>query len=370
MIQVKTYRFNGAARRLKPTQAQAQCFAQWLGSCRYVYNLCLDYKKQLYTDHSISISKNDIQKEIAAIAKEVDWIGQIHSQTLQEVTDRLFKAYDGFFKSGKGFPQFAKKGVYSSFSFKQGVKLHQNTSTVQLPKIGKVKYRKSQAFDGQIKTANISKQADGWYISLVCEVDIEPLPAKTNTVGLDVGIKSLATFSDGRPPVENPNYLYHYQKRLTKAQRSVSRKKKGGSNRKKAVQKLARIHLKIKNTRKDFHHQLSTRLIGENPGGEPQTIVVENLQVANLLKNHQLAKAIRAASVPIVVGTGSLRCWNTRPNGTAEPSSVLLHNTLRRIVLSAGTATVNWCWKIENGPPGGPVVVAAIPSTTGMWTQR
>jgi putative transposase len=138
MQQFKTYRF-----KLNPTPAQAQSFAQWLGACRYVYNLCLDYKKQLYTSHSITITKNDIRKEISGIAKEADWIGQLHSQTLQEVTDRLFKAYDGFFKSAKGFPKLAKKGFYSSFTFKQGVKLHQNTCRVQLPKIGKVKYRKS-----------------------------------------------------------------------------------------------------------------------------------------------------------------------------------------------------------------------------------
>jgi putative transposase len=291
MQQIKTYRF-----KLKPSQAQTQSFAQWLGSCRYVYNLCLDYKKQLYTDHSINISKNDIQKEISGIAKEVNWIGQrgrpaVHSQTLQEVTDRLFKAYDGFFRSGKGFPKFAKKGVYSSFACKQGVKLHQNTNTVQLPKIGKVKYRKSQTVDGRIKTANISKQADGWYISLACEVEIELLPANTNVVGLDVGIKSLVVTSEGEI-CHNPKYLYQYQKRLTRAQRSVSRKKKGSANQKKAVQKLARIHLKIRNTRKDFQHKFSTQLIRENPGGEPQTIVVENLQVSNLLKNHTLAKSI------------------------------------------------------------------------------
>ncbi|WP_232764138.1 hypothetical protein, partial [Salegentibacter salinarum] len=79
---------------------------------RYVYNLCLDYKKQLYTSHKISINKNDIQKELSAIAKEIEWIGCIHSQTLQEVTDRLFKTYEGFFKQGKGFPKFAKRNQY------------------------------------------------------------------------------------------------------------------------------------------------------------------------------------------------------------------------------------------------------------------
>jgi putative transposase len=281
MTQIKTYRF-----KLKPTKAQEQCFAQWLGTCRYVYNLCLDYKQQLYTDHSIIISKNDLQKKISEIAKEVNWIGQVHSQTLQEVTDRLFKSYDGFFKQGKGFPKFAKKGFYSSFIFKQGVKLYPNTSTVQLPKIGKFKYQNSQVVRGTIKTANVSKRADGWYISLTCEVDIHPLSVKSKTVGLDVGIKSFIVTSNGEI-FDNPKHLYHYQKQLTKTQRSVSRKKKGSSNRKKAIQRLAKVHLKIRNTRKDFQHKLSTQLIREN-----QTIVVEDLKVSNLLKNHQLAKAI------------------------------------------------------------------------------
>ena len=126
---------------------------------------------------------------------------------------------------------------------------------------------------------------------MACEVDIEPFPSNTNVVGLDVGIQSFVVTSDGKV-FDNPKYLYQYQKQLTKAQRSVSRKKKGGSNRKKAVLKLARIHLKIRNTRKDFQHKISTQLIRENPGGEPQTIVVEDLKVSNLLKNHQLAKAI------------------------------------------------------------------------------
>ena len=103
---------------------------------------------------------------------------------------------------------------------------------------------------------------------------------------MDVGIKSFVVTSNGEV-FSNPKYLYPYQKRLTKAQRSVSRKKKGSSKRKKAIAKLARIHLKIRNTRKDFQHKLSTQLIRKN-----QTIVVENLQVSNLLKNHKLAKAI------------------------------------------------------------------------------
>jgi putative transposase len=284
MNQIKTYRF-----KLKPTKEQAMAFAQWLGSCRYVYNLCLDYKKQLYSNHSVSISKNEMQKELSAIAKDIEWIGCIHSQTLQEVTDRLFKSYDGFFKLGKGFPKFAKRSLYRSFTYKQGVKLHENTCTVQLPKIGKVKYRKSQAVLGTIKTASVVKEADGWYVTLCCEVGIAPLPQVENVVGLDVGIKSFVVTSDGTV-VANPKHLYRYQHQLRKAQRSVSRKKKGSSNRRKAVVRLAKLHLKVRNTRKDFHHKLSTQFIREN-----QAIVVENLQIQNMVKNHKLAKSISDA---------------------------------------------------------------------------
>lgn len=281
MKHIKTYRF-----KLKPTKAQAQAFAQWLGSCRYVYNLCLDYKKQLYSSHSLSINKNQIQKELSAIAREVEWIGCVHSQTLQEVTDRLFKSYDGFFQQGKGFPKFAKRSLYRSFTYKQGVKLHQNTCRVQLPKIGKVTYRKSQEVHGKVKTASVVREADGWYVTLCCEVDIVPLPVTTNVVGLDVGIASFVVTSDG-VVVDNPRHLYRYEHQLRKAQRAVSRKKKGSRNRRKAIAKLARLHLKVRNSRKDFHHKLSTKLIREN-----QAIAVEQLQVQHMAGNHKLAKSI------------------------------------------------------------------------------
>lgn len=200
MKQLKTCHF-----KLNPTRGQEQTFAQWPGPCRYVCNLCLAYKKHLYTSHKRSISKNDIQKELSAIAKETAWIGCVHSQTLQEVTHRLFKAYEGFFKQGKGFPKFAKGNHYRSFTFKQGVKLHEGINSIQLPKNGKVKYRKSQPVEGIIKTASIIKEADGWYIAICCEAGIIPFFSVENTVGLDVGINSLGGIqrywsAPGNPP--------------------------------------------------------------------------------------------------------------------------------------------------------------------------
>jgi len=162
MIQVKTYRY-----RLNPTPSQKQALGQWLGSCRYVYNLSISYKKTLWEHNKVSLSKNEIQKELGAIAKETDWIAQVHSQVLQEVTDRVFNAYEGFFKHGKGFPKFARKGHYQSFSFKQGVKI--SPTHVQLPKFGKVKYRNSQTCIGTIKRATAGPPArSGMCRWLVC----------------------------------------------------------------------------------------------------------------------------------------------------------------------------------------------------------
>ncbi|WP_084694851.1 RNA-guided endonuclease TnpB family protein [Pontibacter korlensis] len=191
-----------------------------------------------------------------------------------------------FFQARQGIPQVRQ---YRSFTYKQGVKLHQNTSTVQLPRIGKVKYRKSQDVQGVIRTASVVKEADGWYVTLCCEVDIERLPQISNVVGLDVGIKSFVVTSDG-VVVDNPKHLYRYQHQLRRAQRAVSRKKKGGSNRRKAAGKLARLHQKVSNTRKDFHHKLSTQLIRES-----QAIVVEQLQIQHMVQNHKLAKSISDA---------------------------------------------------------------------------
>jgi len=157
VIQTRTYRY-----KLNPTPSQQQALGQWLGACRYVYNLSLSYKKTLWEHNKVSITKNQIQKELSGIAKETDWIGNVHSQTLQEVTDSVFNAYEGFFKQAvgrcrKGFPKFARKGQYQSFSFKQGVKI--TDTHLQLPKFGKVRYRNSQACTGTIKRATAGPPA-------------------------------------------------------------------------------------------------------------------------------------------------------------------------------------------------------------------
>ena len=282
MIQTKTYRY-----KLKPTPAQQRALGQWLGACRYVYNLSLSYKKTLWEHNRVSIGKNEIQKEVALLAKDYAWIEAVNAQTRQDVVERVFNAYEGFFKLGKGFPKFARKGQYQSFTFKQGVKI--DATHVQLPKFGRVRYRNSQDCAGTIKRATVRECADGWYVCLCVETDIEPLPANQNRIGIDMGIKSLLVTSDGQT-VENPKHLYKAERKLKRLQRSVSRKKKGSTPASEPNQKMARQHQTVDSTRKDFQHKVTTRLIREN-----QAISVEDLRIKNMLGNHHLAKSISDA---------------------------------------------------------------------------
>jgi putative transposase len=288
--QMKTYKF-----RLCPTKSQEQSLESWLGATRFVYNLCLEYKTTTYKANGINISKNNIQKELTIIRNETEWLKSVHSQTIQDVTDRLFIAYDNFFRRVKqgetpGFPRFAKKDLWSSFRFKQDVGLCENTNKIKLPKIGKVKFRKSQDIIGVIKKTSIKKDRGLWYICLTCKKNTNHLKINNNAVGIDLGIKHLATTSEGETQ-DNPKTFHKWSKRLASAQKSLSRKVKGSKNRNKTKSLVAKLHQKIAYIREDNLHKITTNIINEN-----QVIICENLKINNMLKNHKLAKSISDAS--------------------------------------------------------------------------
>jgi putative transposase len=247
----------------------------------------------MYRQYGKNLSKFNIMNELPECRKEIKWIKEVNAQTLQEVIERLDKTYQTFFRGG-GFPKFAKKNKFKSFSFKQGIKLLSSTSKrigkVHLPKIGSVNYLKLKNFEGEIKRTSIIKEHNGWFISFVVKEDYKPLLPSTNEIGIDLGISCFAAMSNGNKYYD-PKPLKRYTRKLRRIQRSVSRKKKGSNNRKKEVRKLQKLHKKIHNIRYDFQQKLSTKLIREN-----QTIVVENLKVSNMLKNHKLAKSISDVS--------------------------------------------------------------------------
>jgi len=270
---VKTFQY-----KLKPTDEQANIFSQWLGTCRYVYNISLEYRKYLYAQKGVSIRKNDLINELPLMKKVegFEWISNVPSQTLQSVMERLDNAYQRFFKLGAGFPKFARRDRYKSFLIKQGVELWGNR--FKLPKIGFVKFFNSRQPEGKVKTATISKEADGWYISVTFETEVKPLPTNDKEIALDLGVKTFAYTSDGEA-IENPKHYRKHQDELRILQRSLQRKKKGSNNRKKLKNQLARLHQKIANVRRDFLQKESTKLLSEN-----QAVVVEDLQIKNLVR--------------------------------------------------------------------------------------
>lgn len=164
-------------------------------------------------------------------------------------------------------------------------------SHIKLPKLGLVKFAKSREIQGKIKKINIRRAPSGkHFISIVCETEVSRLPAITKKIGIDVGLKNFAITSD-REVIANPKHFKKSEQRLIFLQREMSRKIPGSKNHQKAKQRVARQYERINNQKGDFLHKLSTRLIREN-----QVIVIEDLRISNLLKNHELAKAISEAS--------------------------------------------------------------------------
>ena len=284
---------------------QKERLSSWVGACRYVFNLAKETKEYAYKAYGISLSYNDLQNQLpqppGGPVKTETWIKDVPGQTLQNAVKRMDIAYQNFFR-GAGYPKWAKKDRYNrpaarSITFPQNVKVIGNR--VKLLKLGGVRFFSSRPIAGKIKTATVSRTVSGWYISITCEVDRaanrqEPLPESDRRIGIDMGLSHLAITSEGEL-IENPRHTKKYERQLRVAQRSLSRKVKASNNRAKQKRTVARLHEKIRNTRKDCHHKVSSRLVSENPGGEPQAIVVEDLAVSNMVKNRRLNKAISDA---------------------------------------------------------------------------
>jgi putative transposase len=209
---------------------------------------------------------------------------------------RVDRAFDNFFsrvKKGEkpGYPRYRPRPKYRSFTFPQvGKSFRLIGNKLHLSKIGKVKVHLSRPIEGRIKTCTIIREADGWYATFAVEEPaVDPLSAPGESVGIDLGIENFATLSTGEV-IGNPEYLRAAEARLKTAQRKVSRRKRGSRRREKAVRLLTRQHLKVKRQRADFHHKTARRLVNEFG-----VIVVEDLNIKGMVKNHHLAKSISDA---------------------------------------------------------------------------
>lgn len=262
--------------------------------CRELYNAGLQERRDAYRTARKSVNYQEQQNQLPDIKAIRPELNAVYSQVLQDPLRRLSRAFDNFFqrvREGKtpGFPRFKGKNRYDSFTFPQfGFKLIENKLT--LAKIGSCRIRLSRPIEGKIKTCTIKRQADGWFVIFTVEDEPTPLPKTGHAVGIDVGLENFATLSTGEI-VDNPRFLRQAERKLKTAQRRVCRRKRGGTNRRKAVKLLSKKHLKVSNQRKDFCHKLSNQLVKEF-----DIIAVEDLNIQNMVKNHHLAKSISDAA--------------------------------------------------------------------------
>lgn len=282
---LKAYKY-----RIYPNREQREYFAKCFGCSRFIYNRMLSDKIDHYKETGKMLKNTPAQYK-----KEYDWLKEVDSLALANAQLNLDKAYKNFFRDKSvGFPKFKsrKTNRFSYTTNNQKGTVSIENGYIKLPKLkSKVKIVQHREFDGTIKSCTISQTPSGKYFaSVLVETEIGRLTKTENKIGIDLGLKEFAVCSNGkRHP--NPKHLRKSEKRLKKLQKDLSRKVKGSKNRAKARIKVAKLHEKIANQRKDFLQRISTRIIREN-----QAIVIEDLRVSNMLKNHKLAKAISEVS--------------------------------------------------------------------------
>lgn len=275
--------------RFYPTPEQAEQLARTFGCTRYVYNHFLKVRTDAWYEQQERVGYNDTAKQLTALKKQSEtlWLQEVSNVCLQQALRNLDTAFKNFFLGRAKYPTFKKKHARQSarytssgFSYRDGqIKLAKHKEPLNI--------RWSRRFTGTPSSVTVSCDTAGRYhISILVQEYVAPLPFSKQEVGIDLGLTHAVITSSGQK-VNNHQYLKQSEKKLARAQRSLSRKEKGSANRAKAKLKVARIHARIADQRRDFAHKLTTQLIHEN-----QVVAAESLQVKNMLKNRSLAKAI------------------------------------------------------------------------------
>ena len=296
--------------------------SQQFGIARYVFNWALEQKKKEYEVYKNwklnpvgqqpkSLSAFDYQKILTKLKSEIQWIGNAHSQVLQQEINHLFSAYKRFcqkikerkvkkqkYTNSKGrlldFPRFKSKRDHQSLSLPQSVKVDFDKQLIQIPKVGKVCFICSRRFVGAVKTTTISKTTTGKYYASILVDDGLELPElanldQANSIGIDVGLTHFATLSTGEK-IANPKFLKTSLPKLKRLQRSMARKtERSSKNYGKAKLRRALLEEKIANKRSDFLHKATHRLVCKN---QATSLCVEDLCVRNMMQNHHLARSI------------------------------------------------------------------------------
>ncbi len=277
--------------RFYPTDAQAQNLACTFGCCRFVYNCALKCRKDAYFQHGKRLSHHDLSAAITALKKEegTAWLREVASVPLQQALRHLDAAFTNFFEHRADYPVYKKKHGVQAATYAANAFTWDGTSLTLAKQQEPLAIVWSRSLPDGARPSSVTVTRDKvgrYFVSILIEEEIGTLPMTDKTVGVDLGLKSFLVTSDGEA-LANPKYYARDEKKLAKAQRKLAKKKKGSKNRNKARHKVAKLHARIADTRRDFQHKASTKLIREN-----QVICLETLNINGMLKNHCLAKAM------------------------------------------------------------------------------
>jgi putative transposase len=285
----RAYRF-----RFRPTPEQEQILARTFGCARYVYNWALQLRSDAWRNEQKHIGCAETDKRLTKLKQDPEhvWLNEVSSVPLQQSLRHLQTAFNNFFAKRALYPSFKSKwgkqsAAYTASAFRWDGKA---LTLAKMVEPLDIVWSRTLPKAARITTVSVSKDAAGrYFVSLLCDDAVKPLKKAMIRVGIDLGLTHFAVLSDGEK-VAAPKVFRRYARRLAMLQRRAAKKQKGSANRAKARLKVARLHARIADTRKDFLHQLSTRLVREN-----QVIAVESLAVCNMKKNRSLSKSISDA---------------------------------------------------------------------------
>ena len=298
--------------RVYPTEEQKVLLAKTFGCCRFVYNWALNLKIEVYKQEKKSIGNVELTNRMRSELKtEHEWLGEVNSQALQSALRNLDTAYKNFFRDthAVGFPKFKSRKQKQSFQCPQHCSVDFGKGTISIPKAKDIPAVLHRRFKGTVKTVTISMTPSGRYFASVLVgtsmQEMKPSePKRDTTVGIDLGIKSLAVCSDGRT-FDNPKNLQRSLDRLKLLQKRLSRKQKGSANRNKARIRVARLQEHIANSRKDSLHKITHALTHDS---QVRTICMEDLNVKGMQRNHHLAQAVGDASFGMFLTLLEYKC--------------------------------------------------------------
>ncbi len=287
----KAYKF-----RIYPTAEQQELITKTFGCCRYVFNYYLELRKSKYEADGTTFNYYACANDLTHLKADNIWLKEVDSTALQSALRDLDTAYKNFFEAKKsnrfvGYPKFkSRHNSKQSYTAKMGIKVFEKH--IQLPKLGLVRCKFSRPLEGRIISATVSRNCAGkYFVSILCkDVEMNALPKTNKVIGLDAGLYSFLTTSEGEA-IECLKALIKSQKKLASLQRSLSRKTKDSSNYEKQRLRVANLHERISNQRNDFLHKLSTYFVRNY-----DVICIENLSVGKMMKTHYLAKHIADAS--------------------------------------------------------------------------